>query len=90
MFTVELNKHPVLFIQVKEPELFRLNSKRQEADRQMRERFSDLHHDVVTPTLSGISATRTRLSLYQYDKAANSLIFLAIAVDLKFMNDAAL
>ncbi|KAK0222753.1 hypothetical protein EDD85DRAFT_254074 [Armillaria nabsnona] len=88
VFTVELNKHPALFIQVEGPESFRLDSKRQEADRQMRERFSDLHHDVVTPTLSGISAFGTRLSFYQYDKATSSLTPLAIAADLNIMNDA--
>ncbi|KAK0222758.1 hypothetical protein EDD85DRAFT_982864 [Armillaria nabsnona] len=78
VFTVELNKHPVLFIQVKDPESFRLDSKRQEADMQMREQFSDLH-DVVTSTLS----------FYQYDKATALLTPPAIAADLNIMNDAA-
>ncbi|KAK0191599.1 hypothetical protein F5146DRAFT_607225 [Armillaria mellea] len=89
MFTVELDKHPVLFIAVKPPASFRLDSKRQEADRQMRERFRDLHPDVVTPTFPGISAFGTLLSFYRYDKATNSLSLPAIAADPNIMTDAA-
>ncbi|KAK0436484.1 uncharacterized protein EV420DRAFT_1590243 [Desarmillaria tabescens] len=85
-FTVELNKHPVLFILIKLLAPFRLDSKRQEADRQMRERFRDLHSDVVTPALPGIG---TLLSFYRYDKATNSLTPPAIAADPNIMTDAA-
>ncbi|PBK82246.1 hypothetical protein ARMGADRAFT_1038842 [Armillaria gallica] len=80
VFTVKLDERPVLFIQ---------DFKRQEADRQMRERFSDFHGDVVTQILPGISAFGTRLSFYQYDKATSSLTPPAIAADLNIMNDAA-
>ncbi|KAK0463175.1 uncharacterized protein EV420DRAFT_1215676, partial [Desarmillaria tabescens] len=89
MFTVKLNKHSVLFIEVRPPASFRLDSKRQEADRQMREHFRDLHSDVVTPTLPGISAFGTLLSFYHYDKATNSVTPLAIAPDPNIMTDAA-
>ncbi|KAI0031104.1 hypothetical protein K488DRAFT_52755 [Vararia minispora EC-137] len=89
MFTVELNKHPVLFIEVKPPASLRLDSKRQEADRQMRDRFRDLRPDVVTPSLPGISAFGTYLSFYRYDKATNSVTPPAIAADLNIMTDVA-
>ena len=42
-FAVELNKHPVLFIQLRPPSSFRLDSVREQADDQMREHFRDLH-----------------------------------------------
>lgn len=40
-FTVEINSHPVLFIQVKPPSSFRFDSKCRQADEQIRDRFRD-------------------------------------------------
>ncbi|KAK0226498.1 hypothetical protein IW262DRAFT_1362410 [Armillaria fumosa] len=89
MFTVELDKHPVLVIEVKPPASFRLDSKRQQAYRQMRERFRDLRDDIVTPVLPGVSAFGTRLLFYRYVKATNSVTPSAIDADLNIMTDAA-
>jgi hypothetical protein len=44
--TSELDKHPVLFIEVKAPTSF---AKRKQADDQMRDIFRDLRHNLVTP-----------------------------------------
>ncbi|TEB26002.1 hypothetical protein FA13DRAFT_1756488 [Coprinellus micaceus] len=49
LFTVELNKHPVFFVEVKPPASFALDSKRKQADGRMRDRFRDLRRSVVTP-----------------------------------------
>ncbi|KAK0495013.1 hypothetical protein EDD18DRAFT_1173503 [Armillaria luteobubalina] len=89
IFTVKLDKHPVLFIEVKPPASFRLDSKRQQADRQVRECFRDLRDDVVTAVLPGVSAFGTRLSFYRYVKAANAVTPSAIVADLNIMTDAA-
>ncbi|KAH9023689.1 hypothetical protein EDB85DRAFT_1870632 [Lactarius pseudohatsudake] len=52
LFTVELNKHPVFFIQVKPPATLSFDSKRKQADDQMRDHFRDLRHSLVTPHLA--------------------------------------
>ncbi|KAG7450015.1 uncharacterized protein BT62DRAFT_928799 [Guyanagaster necrorhizus] len=84
VFTVELNNHPVMFINIQGPASFR---KHQDTDREMQERFRDLRLRVVTPTLTGISAFGTRLSFYSYDKATNSLCSPAIAADPNITTD---
>ncbi|KAF8908088.1 hypothetical protein CPB84DRAFT_1767248 [Gymnopilus junonius] len=60
MITVELNRHPVLFIPAKPPASFVLDSKRKQADCEMRDR--DIRHNLVTPQFRRISAFSTRLS----------------------------
>ncbi|KAI0256053.1 hypothetical protein BJV78DRAFT_1168878 [Lactifluus subvellereus] len=60
LFTVELDKHLVFFIEVKPPATLSLDSKRRQADNQMRDHFRDLRHSLVTP-LPGISAFGTRM-----------------------------
>ncbi|EGO31039.1 hypothetical protein SERLADRAFT_444612 [Serpula lacrymans var. lacrymans S7.9] len=59
LFIVELNKHPVFFIKVKLPASLALASKRKQADDQMRDRFRDLSHLLVTLRLPAISAFGT-------------------------------
>ena len=49
LFTVELDKHPVLFILVKAPASFAFDSKRKQADDQMRDHYRDLRHNLATP-----------------------------------------
>jgi hypothetical protein len=73
LFTVELNKHPVLFIEVKAPAPFVLDSKRKQPDDQMRDHFRDLRHNLVTPRLPGIGAFGTRMAFYEYVAATNSI-----------------
>ncbi|CCM05873.1 uncharacterized protein FIBRA_08110 [Fibroporia radiculosa] len=84
----KLKTHPVLFIGVKSPSSFRLNSQRKEADRRIRGHFRDLHPDVIIPTVPAISAFGTLLSFYRYDKTSNSLT-PAIEADLPIMTDTA-
>ena len=89
LFTVELNKHPVLFIEVKPPASFALDSKRKQADDQMRDRFRDLRHNLVTPRLPGISVFGTRMAFYEYVAATNTLTPPAIVPDPDSLNDLA-
>jgi hypothetical protein len=89
LFTVELDKHPVLFIEVKAPASFVLDSKRKQADDQMRDLFRDLRHNLVTPRLPGISAFGTRMAFYEYVAATNTLTPRAISPDPVSLNDVA-
>jgi len=66
---VEVNRHPFFFIEVKPTASFPYDSKRKEADEQMRNRFMELRQDLNIPILNGISAFGTRLSFYKYDSA---------------------
>ena len=89
MFTVELDKHPVLFIEVKPPSSFHLDSKRKQADDQMRDSFRDLRANLVTPRLPGISAFGTRVAFYEYIAATSAVTPPAIPADPMFLNDVA-
>lgn len=89
IFTVEFNKHPVLFINVKSPSSFHLDSTRKQADDQMRDRFRDLRSNLVTPRLPAISAFGTRVAFYEYVAATNAVTPPAIAADPIFLNDMA-
>ncbi|KAH9010083.1 hypothetical protein EDB83DRAFT_2234511 [Lactarius deliciosus] len=51
LFTVELNKHPVFFIQVEPLGTLSFDWKRRRADDQIRDHFRDLRHFLVTPRL---------------------------------------
>jgi hypothetical protein len=64
LFTIELDNHPVLFIEVKPHHSSALDSKRKRADDQMRDPFRDLRHNLVTPRLRGISAFGTRVAFF--------------------------
>jgi hypothetical protein len=80
---------PVLFIDVKPPASFALDSKRKQADDEMRNHFRDLRHKLATPRLPGISAFGTRLAFYEYDAATNILTPHAIVPDPVILNDVA-
>ncbi|KIL58578.1 hypothetical protein M378DRAFT_170396 [Amanita muscaria Koide BX008] len=60
-------------MEVRPPASFPYDSKRQEADEQMRRRFRDLRQILAIPILYGISAFGTRLSFYEYDSATHVL-----------------
>lgn len=79
----------MLFIEVKAPGSFTLNSKRKEADDQMRDRFLALRNSIVTPRLPGISAFGTRLAFYEYVSATTRLTPPAIVPDPEYLNDVA-
>ena len=55
LFTVEFNNHPVLFIAVKAPAYVVFDSRRKQADNQMRDRFRDLRHNLITSLASAPS-----------------------------------
>ena len=87
IFTVEVKKHPVFFIQVKPPSYFRFDSKRRQADDQMRDHFGDLRTELITPRLPGISAFGTRIAFYECTLATNALTPRAIAPNPDLLSD---
>jgi hypothetical protein len=89
VFVVELNRHPVFFLEVKPPASLRLDTKREDADKQMRRRFRDLRADLAIPTLHGVSAFGTRLCFYRYEKESRQLQPLMIQPNLNSLTDVA-
>ncbi|KAK2467141.1 hypothetical protein APHAL10511_000690 [Amanita phalloides] len=73
VLVVEVNRHPVFFTEIKPPASFSYDSRREEADEQMRRRFRDLRQILAIPILHDISAFGTRLSFYEYDSATHVL-----------------
>ncbi|KAF8805665.1 hypothetical protein BYT27DRAFT_7142298 [Phlegmacium glaucopus] len=73
VLVVEVSRQPVFFMQIKPPASFPYDSKREEADEQMRRKFRDLRQILAIPILHGISAFGTRLSFYEYDSATHVL-----------------
>ncbi|KAI9461965.1 hypothetical protein BJY52DRAFT_168413 [Lactarius psammicola] len=73
VLVVEVNRRPVFFIEIRSPASLPYDSKREEADEQMRRRFRDLRQILTIPILHGISAFGTRLSFYEYDSATHVL-----------------
>ncbi|KAI0300334.1 hypothetical protein BC826DRAFT_950059 [Russula brevipes] len=80
---------PFEIILIKPPSSFHLDSKRKQADDQMRDRFRDLRANLVTPRLPAISAFGTRVAFYEYIAATNAVTPPAIAADPIFLNDVA-
>jgi hypothetical protein len=70
---VEANWHPVFFLEIKPPLSLPYDSKRKEADEQMRHQFRDHATVLNTPTLHGISAFGTRLAFYEYNLATHDI-----------------
>ena len=81
LLTVEFDKHPVFFIEVKETAYFAHKYKRKLADNEMRVHFRDHRHNLVTPRLPGISAFGTRMAFYEYVVTTNTLTPGAISTD---------
>ncbi|KIJ48512.1 hypothetical protein M422DRAFT_205623 [Sphaerobolus stellatus SS14] len=73
VFVVELNRHPVFFIEITPPAALRFESKREDADKQMRLRFRDLRSNLAILILYGVSAFGTRLCFYRYERASIKL-----------------
>jgi len=84
--TVTFNRHPVLFIQVNAPSSLCLDSKRKQAHERMRDYFLDLRPNLATPRLLGVSAFGTRMIIYEYTTATNTLIPPVIAAHPKRPN----
>jgi hypothetical protein len=60
-------------MEIKPPASLLYDSKREEADEQMRRRIRDLRHELAIPALHGICAFGTQLSVYEYDSATSNL-----------------
>ncbi|KAI6144231.1 hypothetical protein BKA82DRAFT_4175892 [Pisolithus tinctorius] len=73
IFLVEPQRHPVFFIEVRPSASLPYDSKREEADNQMRRRVRDLRVNLTIPVLYGVSAFGTRLSFYRYDTGSQVL-----------------
>ena len=78
LLTIELDKHPVLFIQIKPLASFALDFKRKQADEQMRDHFRDLRRSLDTPRLPGLSTFGSRMAFYEYIAATSTLTPRAI------------
>jgi hypothetical protein len=89
ILVVEANRHPFFFMEIQPPATIPYDSKREEADVQMRRQFRDLRQTLVLPTLHGISAFGTRLSFYEYDKETCTLQPELIQSDLAILTDVA-
>ena len=66
-------QHPVFFLQINHPDSLHDDSKRKEADDQMRRRFRDLAPALTIPTLHGVCAFGTHLAFYEYDLATHGI-----------------
>jgi hypothetical protein len=89
VLVVEVNGHPVLFMEIKPPATIPYDAKREEADWQMRSLFRDLRQTLSIPTLHGISAFGTRLSFYEYDHVSHVLRPEVIQADPAYFVDVA-
>jgi hypothetical protein len=69
----ELRQYPVLFIQIRPPSSFRLDSKRKQADDQMRDHCRELSANLITPRLHAISVFGTRILFYEYTATTNAV-----------------
>jgi len=88
-FTVEFNKHPVLFIQPSPHWSFDLHSQRKRAEDQIRSRFADLHRNLVTPRLHAISVFGTHLAFHELNAATGAFTPPGIVADPILLNELA-
>ncbi|KAG0125800.1 hypothetical protein HOY82DRAFT_130138 [Tuber indicum] len=89
VFIVRHKTHPVFFIEVKSSSGLRHISTRQEADIQMRERFTHLFEDVAIGTLYGASAMGTKICIYKLDRTSRRLTPTIIPGDPELVTDTA-
>ncbi|KAJ7462069.1 hypothetical protein FB451DRAFT_1001748, partial [Mycena latifolia] len=82
-------KHPVCFIEIKPAGHLDQLASRGAADRQMRERFEHLVEGLIIPKLVGLSATGSRLAVYEYDKASRELMPPGVARNPRIVDDTA-
>ncbi|KAF4616643.1 hypothetical protein D9613_008325 [Agrocybe pediades] len=79
-FTVEYHQHPVMFIHVNESQM-------EPDSEQMRNRFLDLRHRLVTPRFPAVVACGTRLFFYEYVAATKTLTPPAMPAAARISND---
>lgn len=89
LLLIYVDSSPVFIVEVKPPSEFARNSKRQEADSQMRQRFLDIAPELRIPVLHGVSAYGTKIAFYKYNKDANVLEPRRIAPDPETLTDIA-
>jgi hypothetical protein len=89
LLLIYVNTSPVFIVEIKPPAEFSRNSKRREADSQMRQRFLDIAADLRIPVLYGVSAFGTKIMFYKYNKEANVLEPRRITPDPDTLTDTA-
>ncbi|KXN64859.1 hypothetical protein CONCODRAFT_44957 [Conidiobolus coronatus NRRL 28638] len=90
-YVVECNAKPVMFLEIKAPDDFEKDSKRQEADEQMRRRFRQLIDDCpdFINKLYGLSAFGTKMAYYTLDTEERKITPLKIKDDDIYIKDTA-
>ena len=89
-YTVLKHAQPVFFIEVRPYSDLKGPTTRGDADERLRRQFRELvGGGIAIPRLYGVSAMGTRLSIYEYTKATNTLFPPAITFDRNALNDVA-
>ncbi|KXN92763.1 hypothetical protein AN958_03274 [Leucoagaricus sp. SymC.cos] len=89
LFTVEVDKRPVMFIELKPVASLTANSQRKYAEEQMRDHFLNIRNKAVIPHVPGISAFGTRIAFYDYNAATHAATPPAVPADPIRLNDTA-
>lgn len=90
-YLVEIdNGVPVLGFEIKRAGDIRFKERRSAADEQIRDRFEDLKHSIVTPTFYIVSAIGTVCCIYEYTKESGVIIPANVAPpNSRFVEDSA-
>ena len=86
---IRINKIPVFMVEVKPPANFHLQSKRTDADEQLRRRLLETSVATKIPVLHGISAFGTKIAFYKFDPDTRYLEPRGVAHDPDFVKDTA-
>ncbi|KAF8530607.1 hypothetical protein BU17DRAFT_35918 [Hysterangium stoloniferum] len=89
LLLISVDLSPVFIVEVKQPSEFTRNSKRQEADSQMRQRFLDIASELLIPVLHGVSVYGTKMAFYKYNKGANVIEPRRITPNVETLTDTA-
>lgn len=89
LFLICIESSPVFIVEVKNPNEFRLASKREETDLQMRQCFRDCAEMLRIPVLHGISAFGTKITFYKYYGSTRRLEPRRITPDPDMVTDTA-
>jgi hypothetical protein len=84
-----LRRYPMLFIQIRPPSSFHVDSKRKQADDQIRDHCCELSANLITPRLHAISVFGPRIAFYEYTATTNAVTPPAIVADPVPLNDTA-
>ena len=80
---------PVFVVEIKPPADFRLRSKRQEADEQLRRRLVDIAPDMKIPLLYGVSAFGPKIAFYKYNRETERMEPRSVTPDPEKVTDVA-